>query len=112
VIIDERGVSMASVELKSDSPRSDASCLLWVGVIGARAAFSYGSTHWFGPQISHWMILNAVSRAAITDALIFMAVTMMVTRTLGLLFDTLRLGSSTQSVVGTPRAVAVSDIAL
>jgi hypothetical protein len=85
---------------------------LWVGVIGARAAFSYGSIHWFGPQISHWMTQNAVSGAAITDALIFMAVTMMVTRTLGLLFGTLRLGSSTQSVVGASRGVAVSDIAL
>jgi hypothetical protein len=86
--------------------------VLWVGVLGARAAFSYGSTHWFGPQISHWMTRNAVSGAAITDALIFMAVTMMVTRTLGLLFGTLRLRSSTQSVVGTSPGVGVSDAAL
>jgi hypothetical protein len=85
---------------------------LWVGVIGARAAFSYGSTHWFAPQISHWMTRNAVSSAAITDALIFMAVTMMVTRTLGLLFRTLRLGNSTQSVGGTSHGVAVPEIAL
>jgi hypothetical protein len=85
---------------------------LWVGVIGARAAFSYGSIHWFGPQISHWMIQNAVSASAITDALIFMAVTMMVTRSLGLLFGTLRLGSSAQSAVGSPPAVAVSEVAL
>jgi hypothetical protein len=85
---------------------------LWVGVIGARAAFSYGSTHWFGQQISHWMAQNAVSAAAITDALIFMAVTMMVTRTLGLFVGTLRLGSATPLAIGTPRGTAGSDIAI
>jgi hypothetical protein len=37
---------------------------------------------------------------------------MMVTRTLGLLFRTLRLGNSTQSVGGTSHGVAVPEIAL
>ena len=57
---------------------------LWVVVIGARAAFSYGSTHWFSDRLGRWMIENAVSPAAITDALIFMAVAMLLTRTIGL----------------------------
>lgn len=57
---------------------------LWTVVIGARAAFSYGSFHWFGPQLGHWMISNAVTADAITDALVFMAVAMVLTRTIAL----------------------------
>ncbi len=57
---------------------------LWIVVIGARAAFSYGSVHWFGPQLGSWMTQHSVDSAAITDALIFMAVAMLVTRTIGI----------------------------
>jgi hypothetical protein len=32
---------------------------LWAAVIGARAAFSYGSTHWFGSQLASWMARTA-----------------------------------------------------
>ena len=53
---------------------------LWTLVIGARAAFSYGSNHWFSSELGHWMVRNAVSANAITDALIFMAIAMMLTR--------------------------------
>jgi hypothetical protein len=56
---------------------------LWVVVIGARAAFTYGSSHWFSSQLNHWMMRNSVTGAAITDALIFMAVAMVLTRTIG-----------------------------
>jgi len=55
---------------------------VWIVVIGARAAFSYGSFHWFGPQLGRWMISNAVTADAITDALVFMAVAMVVTYTI------------------------------
>jgi hypothetical protein len=52
---------------------------LWTGVIGARAAFSYGSIHWFGPQLGRWMANQSVTSSAITDGLIFMAVGMLLT---------------------------------
>jgi hypothetical protein len=58
--------------------------LLWTAIIGARAVFSYGSFHWFGSQLGHWMISSAVTAGAITDALIFMAVAMVATRATGL----------------------------
>jgi hypothetical protein len=58
--------------------------LLWITVIGARAAFSFGSVHWFPTQLTNWCIREQVSGAAITDGLLFMAVAMLVTRTLGL----------------------------
>jgi hypothetical protein len=57
---------------------------LWIVVVGARAAFSYGSLHWFSPQLGHWMISNAVTASAITDALVFMAVALVLTRTIAL----------------------------
>ena len=58
--------------------------LLWIAVIGARAAFSYGSFHWFPTQLEHWCIAHQVTGDAITDALIFMAVAMLLVRTIGL----------------------------
>src|SRR5579863_4648063 len=37
--------------------------LLWTVVVGARAAFSYGSAHWFQYSIVSWAIANQVTEA-------------------------------------------------
>jgi hypothetical protein len=66
--------------------------LLWIVVIGARTAFSYGSVHWFGHQLGTWMAQHAVTTAALTDALLFMAIAMVVTRTAGLALRARNLG--------------------
>jgi hypothetical protein len=58
--------------------------IFWTLVIGARAAFSYGATHWFHPQLVSWGIAHQVTLAAITDGLIGMAVLMVLVRTIGL----------------------------
>jgi len=58
--------------------------IFWTVVIGARALFSWGAAHWFTGSIVAWAIANQVSEAAITDGLIFMAVTMVIVRTAGL----------------------------
>ena len=58
--------------------------ILWTVIIGARAVFSYGSAHWFEAPVVSWAIANQVSAAAITDGLIFMAIAMVLVRTLGL----------------------------
>jgi|HubBroStandDraft_4_1064222.scaffolds.fasta_scaffold622848_1 hypothetical protein len=58
--------------------------LLWIAVIGGRALFSYGASHWFENQLGSWMIAHSVPSAAITDGLIFMAVAMVLTRAIGL----------------------------
>lgn len=68
--------------------------LLWIAVIGARALFTIGSAHWFGPQLAQWMARNSVPAAALTDALIFMAIAMLVTRTLGMVVQARRLPAS------------------
>jgi hypothetical protein len=57
---------------------------LWAIVIGARAVFSYGSTHWFSHSLTTWMTQHSVTTAAITDGLIFMAVAMLLIRTIGM----------------------------
>jgi len=67
--------------------------LLWVVIVGARAVLSYGSAHWFTIQIVSWAVANQVSEAAITDGLIFMAIAMVLTRTLGLGLRASRLAS-------------------
>jgi hypothetical protein len=58
--------------------------IFWIVVIGARAAFSYGSAHWFTAQVVSWAIANQVAEAAIVDGLIFMAIVMVLVRTIGL----------------------------
>jgi hypothetical protein len=72
---------------RTGKPTSRATWLyavLWTLVIGARAAFSYGATHWFPAQLDQWCAVHQVTAAAITNGLIFMAVAMLLTRTLGL----------------------------
>jgi len=56
----------------------------WVVIIGARLLFTYGANHWYQTQLGHWMVTNGVTVDALTDALIFMALAMAVTRTLRL----------------------------
>ena len=58
--------------------------ILWIVIIGARAAFSYGSEHWFKASLASWCVANEVTKAAITDGLIFMALAMVLVRTAGL----------------------------
>jgi hypothetical protein len=64
---------------------------LWIGVIGARMAFSYGSEHWFAAPLGHWMV-NRISADALTDTLLLMAVAMTLTRTLALASQAVAVG--------------------
>jgi hypothetical protein len=58
--------------------------LLWTVIIAARAAFSYGCVHWWPAQLVHFGIAHQVTAEALTDSLIFMAIAMLVTRTVGI----------------------------
>ena len=65
--------------------------IVWVVVVGARATFSYGAENWFPAQLVQWCAAHQVTVAAITDGLIFMAITMVLVRTLGLFIRASRL---------------------
>jgi hypothetical protein len=54
---------------------------LWTAVIGARLLFVYGSNHWFTEQLGRWMYQNRISVDALTDALVVMAIAMLLGRT-------------------------------
>jgi hypothetical protein len=77
---------------------------LWTVVIGARAAFSYGSYHWFPAQLGHWAVAHQVTGGAITDALIGMAVAMTLTRTIGLAARARKLPAATATAPAPVRA--------
>ena len=79
--------------------------ILWIIVIGARSAFSYGSAHWFGPQLGTWMAAHHVISGAITDTLILMAVGMLLTRTLGLAVRAARWPPPAPADVCAPRSI-------
>ena len=76
--------------------------LLWTGVIGARALFSYGAYHWFTNQLGGWLAANSIPSAAITDGLIFMAVAMLLTRTAGLAIRARSLPAAAATPIPSP----------
>ena len=80
----------AAALLKVHHDRSDGSiytragvgyAALWTAVIGARLLFVYGSNHWFTEQLGRWMYQNRISVNALTDALVVMAIAMLIGRT-------------------------------
>jgi len=77
--------------------------LVWLLVVGARAAFSYGATHWFSADLAQWCLTHQVTGAAITDGLIFMAITMVLIRTVGLAARAARLPGATSASRATAR---------
>ena len=77
-------VSFDEASQRTMSTAGAAYGAFWVAVIGARLLFTYGATHWYHSQLGHWMVTNGITVDALTDALIFMAVAMAVTRTVRL----------------------------
>ena len=57
---------------------------LWLVVIAARLWFVYAANHTYREQIVHWMFSNGITADALTDALVFMAIAMVVARTTAL----------------------------
>jgi hypothetical protein len=52
----------------------------WAVVFGARLMFIYGSYHWFPGPLGQFLVSHQVSAAGFTNALIFMAMAMALTR--------------------------------
>ncbi|HLN65685.1 MAG TPA: hypothetical protein VK280_00220 [Streptosporangiaceae bacterium] len=68
--------------------------IAWTIIVAARAAFSFGGVHWFPAQLTQWCATHQVTLAALTDGLIFMAITMVLVRTVGVAARAARLPSS------------------
>jgi hypothetical protein len=77
--------------------------LAWTAIAGARVAFSYGSAHWFGVSLHHWMHDHQVTSAALTDSLLSMAVAMVLTRVI-----IMRIRASALAPAGDQGRLAVS----
>jgi hypothetical protein len=54
---------------------------LWTAVVGARLTFSYGAQHWFSESLGRWMYQHSITADALTDALVLMAIAMLLGRT-------------------------------
>ena len=53
----------------------------WILVVAARIYFTYGAQHVFGQQLGSWLYTNHVTVNALTAALIFFSVAMLIGRT-------------------------------
>src|ERR1700751_4235868 len=59
--------------------------VLWVAVVGARLWFDYGSHHEFSRQLGSWLFTERVTGDVLVDSLIFLAITMLLTKNASLL---------------------------
>jgi hypothetical protein len=55
--------------------------IFWVVIVAARLYFAYGANHVFGQSLGQWLYTNHVTVDALTAALIFFSVAMLLGRT-------------------------------
>jgi hypothetical protein len=66
---------------KSTSTARLPYALLWLAVVAARIYFGYGMQHAFGAPVGHWGMVHHITLNALTDALIFLSIAMLLART-------------------------------
>jgi hypothetical protein len=75
---------------------------IWTAVVAARLFFDYGSNHLFSAQLVHWGMTTHITAAALTDALIFFSLAMLLGRTGSLAARARRATAATPAVPTTP----------
>lgn len=77
----------------------------WIVVVAARIYFAYGSQHVFGRQLGSWLYSSHVTVDALTAALIFFSVAMLIGRTVALAARVRQLGNRRAASLRYPAAV-------
>ncbi len=57
-----------------------AYAVFWIVVIGARLLFTYGANHWYTHSLGKWLFDNRITVDGLTDALILLAIGMVIAR--------------------------------
>jgi hypothetical protein len=99
VFLDER---TSRVTTRSGLPYA----ALWIAVVAARIYFTYGAEHVFTRQLGEWMFTSHITEGALTDALIFFSVAMLLGRT-GALTARARQVSARQTAANLPLSAPV-----
>jgi len=73
---------------------------LWTVVVGARLMFVYATNH--SRAVDRWITTQRLTADSITDALLFMAIAMVLARTAGLRIRARRLGGSKSDLLSKP----------
>jgi hypothetical protein len=100
--------SLFRVYRDNGSPWSHAGmsyAALWVAVVGARLAFVYATYH--SLAVDRWLRTQHLSSDTVTDALLFMAIAMVLARTASLRIQARRLGISDSDLRPKPPVSAV-----
>jgi hypothetical protein len=78
----------------------------WILIVAARLYFAYGAQHVFGRQLGSWLSTNHITVDALTAALIFFSVAMLVGRTGALAARARQLGGR-QAAAGSRQPASV-----
>ena len=76
--------------------------IFWVVIVAARLYFAYGAQHVFSQSLGEWLYTNHVTVDALTAALIFFSVAMLLGRTGALALRARRVSAGADVKVGAP----------
>jgi len=81
--------------------------IFWVVIVAARLYFAYGAQHVFSQSLGEWLFTNHVSVDALTAALIFFSVAMLLGRTGALALRARRVSARADVTAGAPLSAPV-----
>ena len=82
-------------------------CLFWVAVVAARLFFAYGAQHVFSQQLGQWLYTSHIGVDALTAAIIFFSVAMLLGRTGALALRARQAGARQSAAAAAPLGAPV-----